>query len=95
MIDSSAIFVPLSATAHAVRAVPLTMGAEDFSFFLRERAGCYFLIGNGHGSHRSDDHGTGPGMLHSYDFNDELIPLGAKVWSRLVDEWYRMSRDSG
>ena len=27
-----------------------TMGAEDFSFFLQEKPGCYFLIGNGDGS---------------------------------------------
>ena len=29
-----------------------TMGAEDFSYFLLEKPGCYFLIGNGDGSHR-------------------------------------------
>ena len=55
-----------------------TMGAEDFSYFLLEKPGCYFLIGNGDGSHRDGGHGMGPCMLHnpSYDFNDELIPLG-------------------
>ena len=28
-------------------------------------------------------------MLHnpSYDFNDELIPLGATAWVRLAEEW--------
>ena len=36
-----------------------TMGAEDFSFFLREKPGCYFLIGNGEGGHRSAGHGGG------------------------------------
>ena len=30
-----------------------TMGAEDFSYFMQEKPGCYFLIGNGDGSHRS------------------------------------------
>ena len=56
-----------------------TMGAEDFSYFLLEKPGCYFLIGNGDGTHREGGHGMGPCMLHnpSYDFNDELIPLGA------------------
>ncbi|HRZ60272.1 MAG TPA: M20 aminoacylase family protein, partial [Rubrivivax sp.] len=50
-----------------------TMGSEDFSYFLQERPGCYFLIGNGDGSHRDGGHGLGPCMLHnpSYDFNDE------------------------
>jgi hippurate hydrolase len=66
-----------------------TMGAEDFSYFLQGKPGCYFLIGNGDGSHREGGHGMGPCMLHnpSYDFNDELIPLGATVWVRLAEAW--------
>jgi amidohydrolase len=66
-----------------------TMGAEDFSYFLRERPGCYFLIGNGDGSHRTHGHGAGPCMLHNphYDFNDELIPLGGSMWVRLAEKW--------
>ena len=66
-----------------------TMGAEDFSFFLREKPGCYFLIGNGDGSHRADGHGGGPCLLHnpSYDFNDALIPLGGTMWVRLAEAW--------
>jgi hippurate hydrolase len=30
-------------------------------------------------------------MLHnpSYDFNDELIPLGATAWVRIAEEWLR------
>ena len=66
-----------------------TMGSEDFSFFLQEKPGCYFVIGNGDGSHREGGHGLGPCMLHnpSYDFNDELIPLGATAWVRLAEEW--------
>jgi hippurate hydrolase len=66
-----------------------TMGAEDFSYFLQKKPGCYFLIGNGDGGHRAADHGGGPCMLHnpSYDFNDELIPVGATMWARLVETW--------
>ena len=37
-----------------------TMGAEDFSYFLQDKPGCYFLIGNGDGSHRAGGHGMGP-----------------------------------
>ena len=71
-----------------------TMGAEDFSYFLLERPGCYFLIGNGEGSHRSGGHGGGPCMLHnpSYDFNDQLIPLGGSMWARLAEQWLRSAR---
>jgi hippurate hydrolase len=68
-----------------------TMGAEDFSFFLEKKPGCYFVIGNGDGSHRSGGHGEGPCMLHnpSYDFNDQLIPLGGTMWVRLAEEWLK------
>ncbi|CAN5648780.1 M20 aminoacylase family protein [soil metagenome] len=71
-----------------------TMGAEDFSFFLQEKPGAYVLIGNGDGSHRDGGHGMGPCMLHnpSYDFNDDLIPLGATFWVRMAEQWLAQPR---
>ena len=71
-----------------------TMGAEDFSFFLQAKPGCYFMIGNGDGAHREGGHGLGPCMLHnpSYDFNDDLIPLGATAWVRMAEEWLAAPR---
>ena len=71
-----------------------TMGSEDFSYFLQAKPGCYFLIGNGDGSHRDGGHGLGPCMLHnpSYDFNDELIPLGGTTWVRLAEQWLATPR---
>jgi len=71
------------------QAVRPSMGAEDFSFMLREKPGCYVWIGNGHGDHRTPGHGEGPCMLHnsSYDFNDSLIPLGASYWVELARRW--------
>lgn len=71
-----------------------TMGAEDFSYFLQARPGCYFVIGNGDGAHREGGHGMGPCMLHnpSYDFNDDLIPLGATLWVRLAERWLHTAR---
>ena len=75
--------------AENVLAFEPTMGAEDFSFFLQAKPGCYFAIGNGDGAHREGGHGLGPCMLHnpSYDFNDELIPLGATAWVKIAEEW--------
>jgi hippurate hydrolase len=66
-----------------------TMGSEDFSYMLRARPGAYIFIGNGDGSHRASGHGEGPCMLHnpSFDFNDELIPVGATFWVRLVERY--------
>lgn len=68
-----------------------TMGAEDFSYMLQVKPGCYCFIANGDGAHRDLGHGEGPCMLHnpSYDFNDELIPLGATYWVRLAEEWLK------
>ena len=74
---------------HVVRDYEPTMGAEDFAFMLLQKPGCYAFIGNGEGAHRHAGHGLGPCMLHnpSYDFNDELIPLGATYWVKLVQAY--------
>ena len=66
-----------------------TMGAEDFAYMLQAKPGAYCFIANGEGQHREMGHGGGPCMLHnpSYDFNDELIPLGATYWVRLAEAW--------
>jgi hippurate hydrolase len=54
-----------------------SMGAEDFSFLLQERPGSYVWIGNGE---------AGAALHNShYDFNDEVLPLGASYWARLVE----------
>jgi amidohydrolase len=72
--------------ANVSASIEPTMGSEDFAFMLLVRPGCYVFIGNGDGSHREGGHGMGPCMLHnpSYDFNDELIPIGGSYWVRLV-----------
>lgn len=63
------------------------MGAEDFAYMLQQLPGCYCFIGNGEGEHRLPAHGAGPCTLHnaSYDFNDEILPLGATYWVKLVE----------
>ena len=54
-----------------------TMGAEDFSYMLKEKEGAYIWLGAGKNSQN----------LHSplYDFNDDLLPLGASLWVRMVE----------
>jgi amidohydrolase len=70
-----------------------TMGAEDFAYMLQAKPGAYLFIGNGEGTHRRHYEGTGhdagPCTLHNprYDFNDELIPVGATYWVELVRRW--------
>ena len=58
------------------------MASEDFGAMLKERPGCYAFIGN-----KAPD-GKGEIMLHnaSYDFNDDIIPLGVKYWVNLAAE---------
>jgi hippurate hydrolase len=55
---------------------PPLLAGEDFAYMLEKRRGAYIFIGNG------DSAG-----LHnaSYDFNDEIIPLGCSYWARLVE----------
>lgn len=69
-----------------------TMGAEDFAFMLLHTPGCYIFIGNGqvNSEHRLEGHGLGPCTLHnpSYDFNDQLIPIGVSYWLQLVQQWF-------
>ncbi|VTU34187.1 putative hydrolase YxeP [Variovorax sp. SRS16] len=68
---------------------PAVMGAEDFAHMLLARPGCYAFLGNGDGDHRLDGHGPGPCIIHntSFDFNDEIIPIGASYFVKLVERW--------
>ncbi len=72
-----------------------TMTAEDFAYMLQAKPGAYCFIGNGDGKHREMGHGGGPCMLHnpSYDFNDDLIPLGATYWVRLAEAWLAKGKE--
>jgi metal-dependent amidase/aminoacylase/carboxypeptidase family protein len=71
-----------------------TMGAEDFSLHAAGQARCLLLHRQRRRrAPREMGHGGGPCMLHnpSYDFNDDLIPLGATYWVRLAEEWLARS----
>ncbi len=55
------------------------MGSEDFSYMLEARPGAFLWIGGG----KTD---SDPGLHHpKYDFNDDILPLGASYWARLVE----------
>ena len=59
---------------------PPTMGGEDFAYMLQERPGAYVFLGQGGGPHNCFLHNPG------YDFNDEVIPLGAGYLAALVEQ---------
>ena len=66
--------------AHNVeRNMEPSMGAEDFSFMLQKKAGAYLRIGQD---------ARGGAFLHNsrYDFNDEILPLGAAMHASLVEQ---------
>ena len=65
------------------------MSAEDFAHMLKVKPGCYAFIGNGEGAHRLPGHGVGPCLIHntSYDFNDDILPVGATYFARLAQRW--------
>ncbi|MBE2278558.1 MAG: amidohydrolase [Rhodobacteraceae bacterium] len=55
---------------------PREMGSEDFSYMLEARPGAYLFLGTG----------PGAGLHHpAFDFNDEVAPVGASFFARLVE----------
>ena len=54
-----------------------SMGSEDFAYMLLAKPGSYIWIGNGRGE--------GSCMIHNpgYDFNDDILPIGASYWAHL------------
>jgi len=58
---------------------PFVMASEDFSYMLEKVPGAFINIGNGGGEGGCEVHNPG------YDFNDEIITLGATLWSRVVE----------
>ena len=67
---------------HVERDMAPSMGAEDFSFMLQVKPGAYMRIGQG------VEHGVGSCFLHNtrYDFNDDILPLGAALHAGLVEQ---------
>lgn len=56
------------------------MASEDFGYMLQARPGAYLLLGNG-------EEGVGGCSLHNphYDFNDDILTIGADFWVALVE----------
>ncbi|GHD44350.1 hippurate hydrolase [Thalassobaculum fulvum] len=55
------------------------MASEDFAFMLAERPGAFLWLGGG-------APGKDYGLHHPmYDFNDEVLPVGASFWAKLVE----------
>jgi amidohydrolase len=59
--------------------MPPVMGGEDFSYMLEARPGAFIFLGNGDGEGTCDVHNP------RYDFNDEILPVGASYFVRLIE----------
>ena len=75
---------------HVVRDLEPSMGAEDFAFMLQARPGAYLRLGQG------AENGVGSCFLHNsrYDFNDEVLPLGAALHASLAEQSLPIGPDS-
>ena len=86
-LESATIETPIAAIRAfhrdliAIRDLPPSMGAEDFSFMLQVRPGAYLRLGQG----RADN--SAGAFLHNtrYDFNDDVIPLGSALFAALAE----------
>lgn len=72
---------------HVDRDMDPSMGAEDFSFMLQAKPGAYLRLGQG------ADNGVGSCFLHNsrYDFNDDVLPLGAALHAGLIEQGMPLS----
>jgi hippurate hydrolase len=64
------------------RVIPMpkpTMGGEDFSFMLNAKDGAYLMLGGGRGAGDANVHHP------KYDFNDDILPIGASWWAALAE----------
>ena len=56
------------------------MGSEDFAFMLQAKPGCYVWLGAGRGPDTANIHSP------QYDFNDDVLPIGASYWVTLAEQ---------
>jgi len=73
---AAAIATEIAGSERVNANVDASMGGEDFSYMLQARPGAYIFLGNGDTSDLHTD---------TYDFNDEIIPVGVSYLVRLVE----------
>jgi len=70
----------VSSDARVLSMTAPTMGGEDFAYMLEAKQGSYLMLGGGRGPDEP--------LLHHprYDFNDEILPVGASWWATLAEQ---------
>ncbi|MBG6210123.1 hippurate hydrolase [Labrenzia sp. EL_126] len=86
---TDAVYRAAEATGcETVRERPPMSFSEDFAQFSNAVPGCFLLMGNGEtGAHGQPLHAS------DYDFNDELLPIGAEFWVQLVRDRLPFRKD--
>ena len=75
-----AVEVAREVSGKVIDDLPPEMGAEDFSYMLEARPGAFLFLGQG----------VGPSVHHpAFDFNDEVAPVGASFFARLIETRHR------
>ncbi|ODS24524.1 peptidase M20 [Candidatus Endobugula sertula] len=74
----AAVAMDLVGTENVKLDMAPSMGAEDFSFMLQQKPGAYIWLGNGADKESKSLHNP------YYDFNDNILALGANFWISLV-----------
>ena len=82
-IFAGSIAKELVGEKNVITDVEPSMGGEDFSYLLNEKPGAYLYIGQKDGNHENYLHTT------KYDFNDNLLCLGANYWVNLVKNFFK------
>lgn len=72
---AAAAATAVAGSDNVYRQLTPSMGAEDFAYMLQARPGAYVWIGNGP---------SAPLHNPAYDFNDDILPIGAAYWASLV-----------
>ncbi len=92
-VDSTALALKTATTtvgqANVETATDPVMVSEDFAYLLDASTGCFIFIGNGDGE--------GGCMIHNpgYDFNDNILTLGATYWARLAQDYLCAHQSQG
>lgn len=81
---AAAALADVIGAANVERDCKPTMGAEDFGAMLQECPGAFIFLGQGVPDQPDSPHNYG---LHSpyYDFNDDIAPIGASYFARIVE----------
>lgn len=67
------------------RDLPASMGGEDFAYYALARPSCFLRIGQRSQDSSGAPRGHMPLHHQNYDFNDDILPIGAALWVAVAE----------